>query len=65
MTPSCCSRPKASNSPQCSTIFPSEMRNHTIPVNRTSLPVAATPKNSPVCLPEKPHPGYHLVAFAH
>ena len=27
MTPNCCSRPKASNSPQCSMIFPSEMRN--------------------------------------
>jgi hypothetical protein len=31
MTPNCCSKPKASNSPQCSMIFPSEMRNQSIP----------------------------------
>jgi hypothetical protein len=49
--PNCSSRPHSSVFTQLSAILFSAMRKRRIPVNVTSLPVGATPMNSPSWIP--------------
>ncbi len=50
-TPSCCMRPKVSQTARSSTTFPPAKRCIVVPITVICLPVGAMPRKSPVCVP--------------